>query len=113
MKTIASKNRTSLVKTRKRLEAPLKTKEGPRKGIQLTMEREGKKPLVAIFGGLPLKRKDTAGKDQVILPYIRTRSEIVERLVKSACEVCGAKEHGERHHIRTLADLNKQGRRAD
>ena len=36
--------------------------------------------LVAIFGGLSLRRKHTAIKDQVLMPYIRRRSAIVERL---------------------------------
>jgi hypothetical protein len=50
-------------------------------------------------------------KDQVITPYPRMRSEIIERLLHDTCEVCGSKEHIEMHHIRKLADLNKEGRR--
>src|SRR4029453_17522468 len=68
-------------------------------------------PLVAIFGGLSLRRKQTAIKDQVLMPYIRRRSEIVERLLNNTCEVCGSKEHIQMHHVRHLADLNKKGRR--
>jgi len=111
LKTIAAKNRTSLVKTLKRLQATTQTPNGPRKSLKLTIQREGKRPLVATFGGLSLKRKDTVIKDQVIKPYTRTRSEIVERLLKDTCEVCGSKEHIQMHHIRKLADLNKQGKR--
>ena len=80
--------------------------------LKLTIPREGKKPLVATFGGLSLKRvKHPVIKDQVITPYPRMRSEIIERLLHDTCEVCGSKEHIEMHHIRKLADLNKEGRR--
>lgn len=111
LKTLARKNRTTLVKTHKRLQARTQTPHGPRKSLKLTIPREGKKPLVAIFGGISLARKDAAIKDQVTMPYTNRRSEIVERLLKNACEVCGAKEKVHMHHIRKLADLNKQGRR--
>jgi hypothetical protein len=111
LKTIAGKYKTTLVKTWKRLKATRKTPNGPRRCIKLTIQREGKKPLVAMFGGLSLKRKDSAIKDQVIKPFIRTRSEIVERLLNDICEVCGAKEQVQMHHIRHLADLNKKGHR--
>jgi Type II intron maturase len=107
LKTIAGKNRTSLVKTAKRLRATTQTPHGPRKSLQLTIPREGKKPLVATFGGIALTRKDTAIHDQVLQPYIRLRSELVERLLKNECEVCGAKKKVQMHHIRKLADLNK------
>jgi group II intron reverse transcriptase/maturase len=111
LKTIAGKNRTSLMKTLKRLRARTQTPNGPRVSIKVTVEREGKKPLVAIFGGLSLNRRKTAGKDRILQPYISTRSEIVERLLKNECEVCGAKEKVQMHHIRKLANLNKLGRR--
>jgi len=111
LKTIAGKNRTSLGKTLKRLRSKTHTPHGPRASITLTIAREGKKPLVAVFGGLTLHRKKTAGKDRVLQPYISTRSEIVARLLKGECEVCGAKEKVEMHHVRKLAHLNKQGRR--
>jgi CRISPR/Cas system-associated protein Csm6 len=53
----------------------------------------------------------TAIKDQVIKPYIRTRSEVVDKLLHDTCELCGAKEEVHMHHIRKLADLKKKGRK--
>jgi len=47
-------------------------------------------------------------KDQVLTPYIRRRSERVERLLNDTCEVCESKEHIHMHHRRHLADLNKE-----
>ena len=112
LKTIAGKNRTSLGKTWTRLKGTIQTPKGPRRAIRLIVERAGKKPLIAIFGGLSLQRKDTASiKDQVLSPYTRTRSELVEKLLNDTCEACGAKEQVQMHHVRKLADLNKKGRR--
>jgi Type II intron maturase len=111
LKTLAGKNKTTLVKTRQRLRSKTQSPNGPRVSIKLTIVREGKKPLVATCGGLTLKRKKTAGKDQVLLPYLPRTSELIDRLRKGECEVCGAKEKVEIHHVRKLADLNKQGRR--
>ncbi len=112
LKTLAGKNQTSVTKEAKRLHGTSQTPEGPRTCLKLTIPREGKRPLAATFGGLSLKRvKHPVIKDQVITPYPRMRSEIIERLLHDTCDVCGSKEHIEMHHIRRLADLNKEGRR--
>jgi len=112
LKTLAHKNKTSVMKTHKRLKTTARTPEGPRKCLKLVIEREKKKPLIAIFGGLPLKRqKNPVIQDQVLTPYLQKRSEIVERLTNDTCEVCGGKENVQMHHIRPLKDLNKKGKR--
>ena len=111
LKTLASKGRTTFAKTLKRLQSTTQSPHGPRTCLKLTIERAGPRPLVTIFGGLSLRRKQTAMKDQVLRPYIRRRSAIVERLLTNTCEVCGSKEHIQMHHVRHLADLNKKGRR--
>ena len=112
LKTLACKNQTSVMKETKRLQSTIETPEGPRKCLKLVIQREKKNPLVAIFGGLPLKRrKNPPIEDRVILPYARITSEIVERLLNDTCEVCGSKENVEMHHVRHLKDLNKKGKR--
>ena len=112
LKTLACKNQTSVMKETKRLQSTIETPEGPRKCLKLVIQREKKTPLVAIFGGLPLKRrKNPPIEDRVILPYARITSEIVERLLNDTCEVCGSKENVEMHHVRHLKDLNKKGKR--
>ena len=112
LKTLASKNQTSVMKESNRLKAREKTPEGPRKSLRLTIQRDGKSPLVAILGGLTLRRrKKPVIKDQILTPYVRMRSEIVERLLNDTCEVCEAKEKVQMHHIRKLKDLNKKGTR--
>jgi reverse transcriptase-like protein/AI2M/AI1M-like HNH endonuclease/type II intron maturase len=112
LKTLASKNKTSVMSEVKRLKSTTKTPNGPRKSLRLIIPREGKKPLVATFGGLSLKRlKNPVIQDQVLTPYPRMRSEIIERLVNDTCEVCESKENVEIHHVRHLKDLNKKGKR--
>src|SRR5947207_3077387 len=88
LKTLAGKNQTSVTKEAKRLNGTSQTPEGPRKCLKLTIPREGKRPLVATFGGLSLKRvKNPVIKDQVITPYPRMRSEIIERLAPLRCQL--------------------------
>ena len=112
LKTLASKNQTSVMKEIRRLKTTIETPEGPRKCLKLIIKREGKGPLTAIYGGLSLKRrKNPVIQDQVINTYPRTRSEIVERLLHDTCEVCESKENVQMHHVRHLKDLNKQGKR--
>jgi hypothetical protein len=43
-------------------------------------------------------------------PIWSKRSEVVERLLAQECELCGAKDHIEVHHIRKLADLERKAR---
>ena len=40
-----------------------------------------------------------------------TRAEVVQRLMAGRCEMCGASELTEVHHIRALADIDRPGRR--
>jgi len=86
--------------------------QGPRQCIEITVEREGKKPLVARFGGIPLKRDlKTPIQD---LPATRkppSRSELIKRLQADTCEVCGAVGNIEVHHIHALKDLKGKGRK--
>lgn len=82
------------------------------KCLKVTVERaEGKKPLVAYFGGIPLRRqKEGVLYEQAPRMVDGTRSELVKRLLADTCEMCGSSEHIEVHHIRKLADLNVEGR---
>ncbi|WP_406415442.1 hypothetical protein OH809_42750 [Streptomyces sp. NBC_00873] len=84
-----------------------------RRCIQVTVPRdEGKKPLVARFGGIPLKRQRTAVLTD-IRPVMASmkRNELIHRLLAECCEMCEARTNLEVHHVRKLADLNRPGRR--
>ncbi|WP_079148684.1 reverse transcriptase/maturase family protein [Streptomyces agglomeratus] len=113
LKTLASKHRATVSATARKYKAVMQTDEGPRVCFRTVVERgEGKEPLVAWFGGIPLKRKVEA-KPIDRAPVLATTqgNELIHRLLAGSCELCGCARRLEVHHIRKLADLNKPGRR--
>ena len=113
LKTLAGKHRSTVTKMARKYKATIETPEGPRACLQVTVERErGRKPLVARFGGLPLRRQRTAVLTDVSPVMASTRrNELIHRLLTECCEVCEAQVQLEVHHVRKLADLNQPGRR--
>ena len=112
LKTLAGKHRSSVTKMAKRYKATIETPHGPRKCLQVVVQRDNKKPLVTHFGGIPLKRKQDAILVDRLPQFVMTnRSELLQRMFTDTCELCGSREKGEVHHIRKLADLEKPGRR--
>lgn len=112
LKTLASKHRISVTQAAKRYRATRPTPRGPRKCLQVRLERVGQPPLVVNFGGLSLARRSTAiVEDQVIFSHLPQRTELSKRLLAETCEVCGATGQVEVHHVRKLADLKTRGQR--
>lgn len=113
LKTLAGKHRSTVTKMAKKYKTTIETEHGPRKCLQVVVQRgENKKPLVARFGGIPLIRKQEAILvDRLPQFVMTTRSELLTRVLADTCELCGSKEKVEVHHIRKLADLQKPGRR--
>ena len=113
LKTLAGKHRSTVGKLARKHKAVIATPAGPRKVLQVTIERDrGRKPLVARFGGIPLRRVRTAVlTDQRPVMASAKRNELIHRLLAGRCELCEGTEGLEVHHVRKLADLNKPGRR--
>ncbi len=111
VKTLASKYKTTCTKIYKRYGAKIETEEGERKVILVRVDRDlPKKPLVTHFGGVSLKwNKWVNINDNLTEPIWSKRSELVQRLLAQECELCGAQEKIEVHHIRKLADLKQKG----
>ncbi|MFK0114218.1 reverse transcriptase domain-containing protein [Streptomyces sp. NPDC091217] len=111
-RTLACKFRVSAAKVFRRYRAVLRTDQGPRAGLRVTVERsDGRKPLVAQWGGISLARKTTIGILDDNPPKVWSgRSELVERLLADTCELCGSRQGVEVHHIRHLKDLHTRGR---
>jgi group II intron reverse transcriptase/maturase len=113
LKTLAGKHKSSVAAMARKYKATIETDYGPRKCLRVEVQRDkGKKPLVAQFGGIPLKRKH----DAVIIDHtpqflMTNRSELLQRVLADTCELCGSHERVEVHHIRKLADLEKSGRK--
>jgi hypothetical protein len=112
LKTLAAKHRSTVTKMARRYKATIETLHGPRTCLQVSVERDrGRRPLVARFGGLPLRRQRTAAPlDQRPVLASAKRNELIHRLLAERCEICTTRENLEVHHIRKLADLNRPGR---
>ena len=97
----------------RKYKATIDTPQGPRVCFQTTVERgEGKKPLIARFGALPLQRQKKALlRDHAPVLATTQGNELIHRLVTGCCQLCGTTHRLEVHHIRKLADLTRPGRR--
>jgi len=112
LQTLAYKHKTTMMKIIKKYRTTVKTDEGPRKAMVVIINREGKPPLVAKFGGIPLRRSEKAVLvDRDEKPYVEKRTELLQRLLADKCEICGSMEDIQVHHIRKMADVQIQGRR--
>jgi hypothetical protein len=110
--TLANKHKSKLSQVYHKYQTTLKTPHGTHKVLEVTVPRgAGKKPLVARFGGIELRWQKTATLNDRPKEVYSYRSEIEQRLLAHHCEVCGAEEDCEVHHIRKLADLDKPGRK--
>jgi group II intron reverse transcriptase/maturase len=111
LKTLAHKHQSSVAKMARKYATTVETPDGPRRCLAIQVPREGKKPLVARFGGIPLKvNRDVTIQDRYLSTQSIGRTELVQRLLADACESCGSTLNVEVHHIRKLSDLNQPGR---
>ena len=110
VKTLACKFQISVPRVYKRYKTTIETLDGPRKVLQTRIEREGKKPLVAQWGGISLKWQKYAVLNDNPQLIWNKRAELVQRLLAQTCELCGLRVRADVHHIRALKDLEKPGR---
>jgi group II intron reverse transcriptase/maturase len=110
LKTLAAKHQSSVAKTAARYKAKVDTGDGPRTCFEARLRREGKKDLVARFGGIPLRQDRRAVIcDPASVPVPAPRKELLHRLRKRRCELC---EHGATvavHQVARLAHLGRPG----
>jgi len=112
LKTLASKLKRKLMQVKRMFKVPNQKPATYRKVV----ERPGKKPLVAEFGGLSLRRipggmgSDGFNYREEWHRPASNRAEVVQYLTHGVCAICGEKVQ-EMHHIRKLADIDRAGRR--
>lgn len=112
LKTLAGKHRTSVNAIVRKYEATTDTPHGPMKCLRVVVNRgEGKPPLTAEFGGIPLRRKATAKLIDAPLQIWTRRTDLLARMLADTCELCGYRGACQVHHIRKLADLHSRGRK--
>ena len=113
LKTLANKYKSTVTKMAKRYAATITTPYGSRQGLRVVVERDGKQPLIAEFGGIPLRtQRQVAHIADRRVTLGHTRTELIQRLLAETCELCGSQTDVEVHHVRKLADLKQPGRKA-
>ena len=109
-KTLAHKHKTSVTTIYDKYQTEIEVEGKKYKVLQVMVPREGKKPLVATWGGIPLTWDIQAPiEDQPQRQPWGQRSELERRLLAQVCEICGTTyltDQIEVHHIRALKDLN-------
>jgi group II intron reverse transcriptase/maturase len=109
--TLSRKLRITVSAVYARFAATMRTPQGLYKTLQVVVERDaGRKPLVAYWGAISLRRRDFAHINDRPGRIWNVRSELLERLLANTCELCGSTEGVEVHHIRHLKDLKQPGR---
>jgi group II intron reverse transcriptase/maturase len=109
-KTLAAKLGTSVNQVLDRYQTVVPTEHGPKKVLQVVVERgEGRKPLVAHWGGISLARRMDAILDDQPRRVWNGYTELEQRLLADECELCGSRYRVEVHHIRALNDLRRKG----
>ena len=110
LKTLAAKHQSTVKKMAARHRAKIDTPHGPRTCYEARIERDGRQPLAARFGGIPLVRdKNAVITDRIPdrAPY--PRKELVTRLLARRCELCGEPGKVLVHQVRNLTSLGKPG----
>jgi len=112
LKTLAYKHKSTMMAMQRKYRATVKTPHGTMSCLRVVVERgPTKQPLVAQFGGIPLRRQRNAILTETP-PKIDTDrgNELLQRLLAETCELCGSRQDCEVHHLRKLADLKSKGR---
>jgi len=109
VKTLAAKYKVGVPTIYKKFRRTITTKEGPRKVLEIRVQREGKPDLVTQWGGLSLKHRSVGELDDAPKTVWNGRTELVQRLLADTCELCSFQGDVEVHHIRALKDIQKKG----
>ena len=111
-RTLAAKLRISVPAVYRRYRVEILGDDGTRRvGLEVRVDREGKPPLVAQWGGISLAWNiDATLDDRLVAFRFANTTEIVQRLLADTCELCGSRDRIQVHHIRALKDLKRPGR---
>jgi group II intron reverse transcriptase/maturase len=110
LKTLAAKHRSTVTKMAARHTAKIETSDGPRTCFEARKHREGKKDLIARFGGIILRQNRRAViRDPAPGPALYPRKELVRRLRKRECELCETGTTVTVHQVTRLKELGIPG----
>jgi len=109
-KTLANKHGMSVPKVYEKYRAKLKQGKEEYSVLQVVVPKpdKSKKPLVATWGGVPLKWDIKATlNEQPPKLYNSGRAELVQRLLADFCELCGSEKDVEVHHVHAMRKLHE------
>jgi group II intron reverse transcriptase/maturase len=110
LKTLAAKHKSTVTKMAARFKTKVITSDGPRTCFEAGLKREGKRDLVARFGGIPLRHNRHAViRDLPPAPAVYPHKELTHRLRKRECELCETGTTVDVHQVAALKELGKTG----
>ena len=110
LKTLAAKHKSTVAKMAVRHKAKAITGDGPRTCFEASLKREGRKDLVARFGGIILRQDRRAViQDPPPVPVRAPRKELIHRLLKHRCELCEQSAMVAAHQVAGLKQLGEPG----
>jgi group II intron reverse transcriptase/maturase len=110
-KTLAAKHKTTVSKIFRKYKTTIETVDGPARVLQVEVKREGKDSLFAHFGGIRLVRSMNYDVAEAPKQIFNVRSQLIDRLMRDVCELCGSSVEVEMHHVKKLKNLHRMGRR--
>jgi group II intron reverse transcriptase/maturase len=110
LKTLSAKHKSTVTKMAAKHKAKIETPYGLRTCFEARIQRDGKRDLVARFGGIPLvRKKDAVLNDRAPGPPPCPRKELIHRLLARRCELCGQAGEVLVHQVRRLTSLGAPG----
>jgi group II intron reverse transcriptase/maturase len=110
LRTLAAKHHSTTATMAALHRAKITTSSGPRTCYEARKHREGKPDLVSRFGGIPLQRNRTAHiKDPAPVSASYPRKELITRIRKRECEICGSASTVTAHQVKSLKELGNLG----
>jgi len=110
LRTLAAKHNSTVPTMAKKHKAKIDTPEGIRTCFEARVERPGRQPLIARFGGIPLRRKKLAVlTDRQPSGATYPHRELITRFLHGRCELCASTDDIHVHHVARLADLAGPG----
>ena len=106
-KTLAAKYKLPVGKVYEKYGTTLMVQGKKYKVLQASVPREGKSPLVATWGGIPLKRNMKATLEERPSRLYDNQTELVQRLLAERCELCGSTKDVEVHHVQAMRKLHE------
>jgi group II intron reverse transcriptase/maturase len=109
VKTLASKHKMTISKVYEKYGAKIMVNGKEYVGLQVIIPKpdKSKKPLVAIWGGVPLKWDIKATLEEQPPKLYNKRTELVQRLLADFCEICGSNKDVEVHHVQAMRKLHE------